>query len=224
MKSRLLRHGLPHRRQAVDAGHLPARRRRRRRARACRAAASTSSSSTAGRVGARRVQRHRRRRLQRVGQAAHRQRAPLRPRRGRHRHAVDPHPLGPRRRHGRAAHVPASGGRHAPAYYKDPIEPYYGAPQSVASHAHADRGDDVGLFYEAAPMHPMLAAVATAGFGTQHHDTMQRLPYLAAHIALAIDGFHPSEDGGTVSVRAVGRAARSTTSCRRACGRRCARG
>ena len=46
------------------------------------------------------------------------------------------------------------------AHYKDPVEPYYGAPQSVASHAHADRGDDVGIFYEAAPMHPMLAAVA----------------------------------------------------------------
>ena len=90
------------------------------------------------------------------------------------------------------------------AHYKDPIEPYYGAPQSVASHAHADRGDDVGLFYEAAPMHPMLASVATAGFGALHREIMQKLPYLAAHIALAIDGFHPSEDGGTVSVRPSG--------------------
>jgi choline dehydrogenase-like flavoprotein len=90
------------------------------------------------------------------------------------------------------------------SYYKDPIEPYYGAPQSVASHAHADRGDEVGLFYEAAPMHPMLAAVATGGFGAPHRAMMQKLPYLAAHVALAIDGFHPSEEGGTVSVRESG--------------------
>jgi choline dehydrogenase-like flavoprotein len=90
------------------------------------------------------------------------------------------------------------------ALYKDPVEPYYGAPQSVASHAHADRGEDVGLFYEAAPMHPMLAAVATAGYGAYHRKLMQRLPYMAAHVALAIDGFHPSEDGGTVSVRPSG--------------------
>jgi choline dehydrogenase-like flavoprotein len=90
------------------------------------------------------------------------------------------------------------------AHYKDPVEPYYGAPQSVASHAHADRGDDVGVFYEAAPMHPMLAAVATAGFGAVHHELMQKLPFLAAHVALAIDGFHPSEEGGTVTVRPSG--------------------
>ncbi|HEY1587676.1 MAG TPA: GMC family oxidoreductase, partial [Polyangia bacterium] len=32
----------------------------------------------------------------------------------------------------------------------------------------------------------------------------QKLPYLSAHVALAIDGFHPSEDGGTVSVRDSG--------------------
>ncbi len=90
------------------------------------------------------------------------------------------------------------------AHYKDPVEPYYGAPQSVASHAHADRGDDVGLFYEAAPMHPMLAAVATGGFGVAHHAMMQKLPFVATHIALAIDGFHPSEEGGTVTVRPSG--------------------
>jgi choline dehydrogenase-like flavoprotein len=90
------------------------------------------------------------------------------------------------------------------AHYKDPIEPYYGAPQSVASHAHAERGDEVGLFYEAAPMHPMLASVATAGFGAVHRQLMEKLPYVAAHVALAIDGFHPSEEGGTVTVRPSG--------------------
>ena len=87
------------------------------------------------------------------------------------------------------------------AKFKDPIEPYYGAPQSVASHALADRGDKAGIFLEAAPMHPMLAALALTGFGDQHRRVMADLPNLAAHIALAIDGFGDGgDDGGTVEV------------------------
>ena len=90
------------------------------------------------------------------------------------------------------------------AIFKDPIEPYYGAPQSVCSHALADRGENVGLFLEAAPLHPMMASLATSGFGDEHHARMIKLPFTSAHIALAIDGFHPSEIGGTVEVRASG--------------------
>jgi len=33
---------------------------------------------------------------------------------------------------------------------------------------------------------------------------MKKLPFMAAHVALAIDGFHPSEEGGTVTVRPSG--------------------
>jgi choline dehydrogenase-like flavoprotein len=90
------------------------------------------------------------------------------------------------------------------AVYKDPVEPYYGAPQSVASHALAHRDDKIGLFLEAAPIHPMMAAIATTGFGEAHAKVMKELPHIAAHIALAIDGFHPSEEGGTVEVRGSG--------------------
>ncbi len=90
------------------------------------------------------------------------------------------------------------------ARYKDPVEPFYGAPQSVASHALAHRGDKVGLFMETAPLHPMLAAISSSGFGPQHRAIMTELPHLAAHIALAIDGFHESETGGTVTVRPSG--------------------
>jgi choline dehydrogenase-like flavoprotein len=74
----------------------------------------------------------------------------------------------------------------------------------VASHAHAQRGDDVGLFYECAPLHPMMASVALPGIGAAHRAWMKELPYLAAHIALSIDGFHPSEQGGTVTLRPSG--------------------
>jgi choline dehydrogenase-like flavoprotein len=89
--------------------------------------------------------------------------------------------------------------------FKDPIEPFYGAPQSVASHAFADRGDKVGIFLEAAPLHPMLAALASQGFGSSlHTKVMAHLPNLAAHVALTIDGFHESETGGTVELRKSG--------------------
>lgn len=86
------------------------------------------------------------------------------------------------------------------ARWQDPVEPFYGAPQSVASHAFANRGDKVGFFLEAAPLHPMLAALASSGFGAAHRGGMEQLANLSAHIALAIDGFHPSETGGTVEV------------------------
>jgi choline dehydrogenase-like flavoprotein len=90
------------------------------------------------------------------------------------------------------------------AIFKDPIEPFYGAPQSVASHHFAHRGDDVGLFLEAAPLQPMMAAIAATGFGETHRKNIEQLARMSAHIALAIDGFHPSESGGTVEVRPSG--------------------
>jgi choline dehydrogenase-like flavoprotein len=90
------------------------------------------------------------------------------------------------------------------AEWKEPVEPFYGAPQSVAAHGLADRGDEIGLFFEAAPLHPMLMALATSGFGEQHRQVMTTLAHRSAHVALAIDGFHPSEEGGTVTVRPSG--------------------
>jgi choline dehydrogenase-like flavoprotein len=84
--------------------------------------------------------------------------------------------------------------------YKDPVEPFYGAPQSVASHAFADRGDKVGIFLEAAPLHPMMASLATSGYGEAHRTAIANLPRMAAHVSLCIDGFHADEPGGTVEV------------------------
>jgi choline dehydrogenase-like flavoprotein len=90
--------------------------------------------------------------------------------------------------------------------YKEVIEPYYGAPQSVASHALAHRGEKCGIFMEAAPFHPMLGALATPGIGAAHRALMLELPHVTAHIALAIDGFGaPDEDpGGIVTLRPSG--------------------
>ena len=88
--------------------------------------------------------------------------------------------------------------------FKDPVEPYYGPPQSIAAHGLAHRTDGIGLFLEAAPLHPMMASLASSGQGADHLATMRTLPHLTAHIALVIDGFSAEEPGGTVTLRGSG--------------------
>jgi choline dehydrogenase-like flavoprotein len=90
------------------------------------------------------------------------------------------------------------------AFYKDAIEGFYGAPQSVASHHFAHRTGGAGFFIEAAPVHPMLSAIAAPGFGAGLRGRMSRLPNLSATISLMIDGFGEGEEGGTVTARKDG--------------------
>ncbi|TMA76536.1 MAG: GMC family oxidoreductase [Deltaproteobacteria bacterium] len=87
------------------------------------------------------------------------------------------------------------------AFYDQRIEGFYGAPQSVASHHFAHRNEGAGFFIEAAPVHPMLSSIAMPGFGALLRSNMAMLPHVCATIALMIDGFHPEENGGTVTVR-----------------------
>ena len=98
------------------------------------------------------------------------------------------------------------------AFYDQPIEAFYGPPQSVAVHHFADRGERVGYFFETAPIHPMLAALAFPGFGDAHRQIVERLPYAQATIALLIDGHHDDE-GGTRRRRAATAASSSATRC-----------
>jgi choline dehydrogenase-like flavoprotein len=88
--------------------------------------------------------------------------------------------------------------------FADRIEGFYGPPQSVSCHHFADRGDKIGYFFETAPIHPMLAAIAFPGFGDRHRQIAERLPFAQATIALLIDGHH-EDAGGTVSVSKEGR-------------------
>jgi len=90
------------------------------------------------------------------------------------------------------------------AFYDQPIEGFYGPPQSVSVHHFADRGGRVGYFLETAPVHPMLGALAVPGFGDAHRRLAERLPFVQATIALLIDGHH-DDDGGDVSVSDAGR-------------------
>ncbi len=92
------------------------------------------------------------------------------------------------------------------AIFEQPIEPFYGAPQSVASHQFAERGEGrLGFFIETPPIHPMLAALSFSGFGANHQEMLSNLPHVNALIALSIDGFLKDDLGGTVSLRSDGR-------------------
>lgn len=90
------------------------------------------------------------------------------------------------------------------AFYDEPIEAFYGPPQSVACHHFSDRGDKVGYFLETPPVHPMLSAVAFPGFGADHTAAMRRLAHAQSTIALLIDGHHDDE-GGRVQADRDGR-------------------
>ena len=91
-----------------------------------------------------------------------------------------------------------------PAIFDRRIDAYYGAPQSVSSHHFIERPGKVGFFLEAAPLHPMLGALALPGFGAAHRSAMDGLPKTATLIALLRDGFLDSEEGGVVGLRADG--------------------
>ena len=90
------------------------------------------------------------------------------------------------------------------AFYDSAVEGYYGAPQSVASHHFARRSEGAGFFIEASPVHPMLASIASPGFGAMLREQMALLPHVSATLALMIDGFDPNERGGTVTLRPDG--------------------
>jgi choline dehydrogenase-like flavoprotein len=90
------------------------------------------------------------------------------------------------------------------AFYDQPVEAFYGAPQSVAVYHFSDRGDKVGYFFETAPAHPMLAALAFPGYGDAHRRMLERLAHAQVTIALLVDGHHDDE-GGSVDVGVDGR-------------------
>jgi choline dehydrogenase-like flavoprotein len=90
------------------------------------------------------------------------------------------------------------------AFHPEPVEAFYGPPQSVACYHFADRGARLGYFLETAPIHPMLAALAFPGFGAAHRHNVERMAHAQATIALLVDGHHDDE-GGRVSCSGDGR-------------------
>jgi choline dehydrogenase-like flavoprotein len=90
------------------------------------------------------------------------------------------------------------------AFYDEPVEAFYGAPQSVSVRHFSDRGARVGYFLETSPVHPMLTALAFPGSGDAHRRIAERLAHVQATIALLIDGHH-EDAGGTVTTNGGGR-------------------
>lgn len=92
--------------------------------------------------------------------------------------------------------------------YDQPVRGFYGAPQSVASHQHIDRGAGrLGFFLESAPVHPMLASLAGLSWGAAQRELMGSLAHRGVMIALSVDGLLPEDPGGQVVVKADGRVA-----------------
>jgi choline dehydrogenase-like flavoprotein len=92
------------------------------------------------------------------------------------------------------------------AEFAEPINGFYGAPQSASSHQFIHRGaNEVGFFIESAPTHPILAATAATHFGANAQGFMSRLSHLAFLIAIHHDGVLPDDQGGEVALKSDGR-------------------
>ncbi|HZI09336.1 MAG TPA: GMC family oxidoreductase [Myxococcus sp.] len=91
------------------------------------------------------------------------------------------------------------------ARFPERVDAFYGAPLTVYSRQFIDRGPGkLGWLLEVPPIHPALAAASFPGFGTSHAEMMEKLPYANALIAITLDGVHPGDEGGTVSLRGEG--------------------
>lgn len=87
-------------------------------------------------------------------------------------------------------------------WHKDPIQPFYGVPQTVMCDLYAAQNiDRINFTIEAAPLHPAWYARMLPSFGRFHREAMARLAHTSAFTATLIDGLHRDEDGGTVSLR-----------------------
>ena len=89
--------------------------------------------------------------------------------------------------------------------YADPVNGFYGAPQSVASHQFvgAEAGE-VGFFFETAPVHPLLTASAFPGVADEMSAFARTLAHTGILIALHVDGLLDDDAGGVVSLRSGG--------------------
>lgn len=91
--------------------------------------------------------------------------------------------------------------------FADPIDPFYGAPQSVASHYFERRQGKMGFFLEAAPLFPMFSGAASSEMGEELGEAMKALYRTNALAAIGIDGFDPSDrdEGAVVTLKAGGK-------------------
>lgn len=93
------------------------------------------------------------------------------------------------------------------AQFSEPVNPFYGAPQSIYSD-HFQWRDGVtgpmGYKLEVPPLHPAFAATILGDYGEVSAQRMAQLPHTHMMIALMRDGFHPDSASGTVELRSDG--------------------
>src|SRR5699024_56046 len=93
------------------------------------------------------------------------------------------------------------------AQFAEPINPFYGAPQSIYSDHYQWRGGSsgpMGYKLEVPPLHPAFAATILGSYGEVNAQRMAQLPHTQMMIALIRDGFHPDSASGTVELRSDG--------------------
>lgn len=91
--------------------------------------------------------------------------------------------------------------------FKDQVNPFYGAPQSIYSDHFQWRdgvSGPIGYKLEVPPLHPALASTLLGSFGTENAMRMEQLPNTHVMLALLRDGFHPDSIGGEVQLRGDG--------------------
>ena len=89
------------------------------------------------------------------------------------------------------------------AILRNPVNGFYGAPQSIYSDHFLDSPLDgpAGYKIESAPLHPVLVGSLLPGFGEDHSRWMSQFNRMQVLIGLVRDGFHPESPGGRVVLR-----------------------
>jgi choline dehydrogenase-like flavoprotein len=93
--------------------------------------------------------------------------------------------------------------------YTQEVNGFSGAPQTIYTDHFLDIhpiDGPVGYKLEAPPIHPLLFATTTQGFGSSHAKLMSAFAHTHALLALLRDGFHPQSAGGTVKLKSDGSA------------------
>lgn len=94
------------------------------------------------------------------------------------------------------------------ALFDDNINAHSGAPQSIYSDQFLWRdgvSGELGYKLEVPPVHPVLLASKTVGYGRSHAALMQQMNHLQVTIALMRDGFSADAPGGSVILQPNGR-------------------
>jgi choline dehydrogenase-like flavoprotein len=89
------------------------------------------------------------------------------------------------------------------AIMPDPVEPFYGAPQSIASdHFQWKDGatGPMGYKLEVAPLFPSISSGLFGTIGKPLQEELAQLPHMNAMVALLRDGFVEGSPGGTVRI------------------------